>query len=169
MNEMNYEAILGDMDVAYETATARESGKLPDGRYTAILKEAVIKESPKGLRLVCSYIVTDGQYTGRMIFDSHNINKDSIDDFKAYVETLDVPLARLSALPKALPLFSGRMVAIRLVTSRANPDYQNAYVNKFIGMGDLEQYLRKPQAAQGQPDQDGFTPVDMDAQDLPFN
>lgn len=169
MNGINYEEMLGGMDVAYETTTARESGKLPDGKYNAILKEATLKEGGNGLRLLCSYIVTDGPYSGRIIFDSHGITADGLEYFKAYVQKLGVQLTRLSALPKALPLFSGRMVTLNLATRKSDPNYQDTYVNKFIGMGDLEQYLRKPQEAQGQPGREGFTPVDMDAQDLPFN
>lgn len=170
MNSMDFESMLGNMDVAYESATPQDSGHLPDGRYNAILKEASLKEGKNGLRLLCSYVVTDGQYAGRLIFDGQNISPESLGYFKSFLEKLGINLTRLSALPKSLPMFSGRMVTLRLVTSRKNnAEYQNAYLDKFIGMGNLADYTRARNAsAQAGPvDSDGFTVIEEE--DLPFN
>ena len=63
-----------------------------------------------------------------------------------------------------------RMVTLRLVTSRKNnAEYQNAYLDKFIGMGNLADYTRARNASAqtGPVDSDGFTVIEEE--DLPFN
>lgn len=164
MNEMNYEALLSGLDAAYDNAEAQESGKLPDGKYNCILKEARLKENDKGLRLSISYIVTDGKYKGRLIFDSQRISEDSVGYLKAYLEKLAVQLARLSALPTALPMFAGRLVSLSLVARSTKPEYQNVYLDRYIGMGRIEDY----QKSADEQEASGFTVVD-DQEDLPFN
>ena len=98
MNSMDFESMLGNMDVAYESATPQDSGHLPDGRYNAILKEASLKEGKNSLRLLCSYVVTDGQYAGRLIFDGQNISPESLGYFKSLYYRVVVIKAPLQGL-----------------------------------------------------------------------
>lgn len=166
MSELNYASTLAALDDEFASASASTgSGSVPVGRYNAILKEAKITvHTGGGLSLSVSFIVTDGEYRGRYAFASYGLNKNGLPYFKGFLQTIQLPLARLSELEKALPLFPGHRCVINVQQDKKDPRYTRTYVDKYLGMGNVDEYLSAP----AQPaDAEGFTPAEDDG-DMPF-
>lgn len=163
MSELNYASALDD-DFASASAQTG-SGNLPIGRYNAILKEAkIVARSNNGIALSVSFVVTEGQYRGRYAFTSYGLNKNGLPFFKGFLQMIQLPLARLSELEKSLSLFPGHLCVINVQQDKQKPQYTRTYVDRYLGMGNVEDYLNP----QTQPNaQEGFTVIN-DADDLPF-
>ncbi|MEG0896880.1 MAG: hypothetical protein RSF73_05000 [Ruthenibacterium sp.] len=156
---------LAIFDEQYAAAKAIDNSKLPDGHYTAILKEAsLVQPEGKPMRLTCSYIVTDGEFAGRIIFASQQITMDNLGYVKTFIAKHGVEISALSTLASKLSDFSARILQLSLITSRTDARYQNTYIDKYIGKGDLSRFV---QAKSATPDVE-FTAV-ADDDDLPFN
>lgn len=171
MNEFDYSKQLEALDDDYAQAEVKEGGgSLPEGKYHAILKEAkIVPRQSGGIALSVSFIVTDGACKGRYAFTSYGLSKTGLPYLKGFLRTLNIKLTKLSALEKALPMFPGHRVAISVVKQKDNPQYTNTYVDRYLGMGNLEDYL----GTQADAAEDTFretkeeTPFDDDG-DLPF-
>lgn len=166
MSELNYASTLAALDDEFASASAQTGGgELPAGRYNAILKEAkIVPRSNNGIALSVSFVVTEGQYKGRYAFTSYGLHKNGLPFFKGFLQMIQLPLARLSELENDLPQFTGRMCVINVQQDKQKPQYTNTYVDRYLGMGSIEDYL-SPQA---KPDaQEDFTAVD-NTDDLPF-
>lgn len=166
---MSYFDTLSSLDNAYAAAAANDPGKLPDGRYICVLQKAEIREKDGRLRLAVTWQVTEGEHAGRKIFDGQRIAPDSLGYLKAYIEKLGLAIERLSMLEQAIETLPGTMVQLSLVTSQRNSQYQNCYIDKYIGKGAPP----AADAASGAPGgqvaglPDGFTEVG-EQEDLPF-
>lgn len=167
MNDFNYANALAALDADFASASAQTgSGSVPVGRYNAILKEAkIVARTGGGIALSISFIVTDGEQKGRYAFTSYGLNKNGLPYFKGFLQMLRINLTRLSDLEKALPLFPGHLCVIDVRPDKKDSQYTRTYVDRYLGMGDISQYLHPAQPAE---DADGFTPVD-DADGFPFN
>lgn len=166
MSELNYASALAALDDDFASASAQTgSGNLPIGRYNAILKEAkIVARSNNGIALSVSFVVTEGQYRGRYAFTSYGLNKNGLPFFKGFLQMIQLPLARLSELEKSLSLFPGHLCVINVQQDKQKPQYTRTYVDRYLGMGNVEDYLNP----QTQPNaQEGFTVIN-DADDLPF-
>lgn len=170
MNEFDYKQQLQALDDAYASAETREGfASLPAGRYNAILKEArIVPRQSGGIALSVSFIVTEGDYKGRMAFTSYGLNANGMPYLKGFLHTIGVQLDKLSELDESLLLFPGRMVAISVQPQKDNPQYTNTYVDRYIGMGRLEEYLPGGQKSAAASGQDDFSTMD-DTEDLPFD
>ena len=162
MSEMNYASALAALDGEFESASAQTgSSSVPVGRYNAILKEAkIVARTGGGLSLSVSFIVTEGAQKGRYAF-----NKNGLPYFKGFLQMIQLPLTKLSELEKALPLFPGHMCVIDVRQDRQNPQYTRTYVDRYLGMGNVEDYLNAPAQSAAN---DGMTPVE-EPDDFPFN
>lgn len=166
MSELNYASALAALDDDFASASAQTGGgELPAGRYNAILKEAkIVPRSNNGIALSVSFIVTEGQYKGRYAFTSYGLHKNGLPFFKGFLQMIQLPLTKLSELEKSLPLFPGHMCVISVQQDKQRPQYTNTYVDRYLGMGNIQDYL-SPQA---QPDaQEDSTAID-NTDDLPF-
>lgn len=167
MSEMNYASALAALDDDFASASAQTSSALPVGRYNAILKEAkIVARTGGGIALSVSFIVTEGPQKGRYAFTSYGLSKNGLPFFKGFLQMIQLPLTKLSELEKALPLFPGHMCVIDVRPDRKNPQYTMTYVDRYLGMGNVADY-RKPSAPPAA--QDGFTPVNDEPDDFPFN
>ena len=165
MSELNYASALAALDDDFASASAQTGGgELPVGRYNAILKEARIVPRNNSIALSVSFIVTEGPYKGRYAFTSYGLHKNGLPYFKGFLQTIQLPLERLSELEQILPQFTGRRCAINVQTDKQNPQYTRTYVDKYLGMGDIHEVLGASAPAA---DADGFTPADDDG-DMPF-
>ena len=89
----------------------------------------------------------------------------SVSFIKGFLQMIQLPLTKLSELEKALPLFPGHMCVIDVRPDRKNPQYTMTYVDRYLGMGNVADYLKPP----AQPTaQDDLIPVD-EPDDFPFN
>lgn len=166
MSELNYASALAALDDDFASASAQTGGsELPVGRYNAILKEArIVPRSNNGIALSVSFVVTEGPYKGRYAFTSYGLHKNGLPFFKGFLQMIQLPLARLSELEKSLPQFPGHMCVINVQQDKQKPQYTRTYVDRYLGMGKVEDYL-SPQA---QPDaQDDYSDID-DTDDVPF-
>ena len=111
-----------------------------------------------------SFVVTEGEYKGRYAFTSYSLHKNGLPYFKGFLQTIQLPLERLSELEQILPQFTGRRCAINVQTDKQNPQYTRTYVDKYLGMGDIHEALGASAPAA---DAEGFTPADDDG-DMPF-
>ena len=166
MSELNYASALAALDDDFASASAQTSSALPVGRYNAILKEAkIVARTGGGIALSVSFIVTEGPYKGRYAFTSYGLSKNGLPFFKGFLQMIQLPLTKLSELEKALPLFPGHMCVIDVRPDRKNPQYTMTYVDRYLGMGNVADYLKPPAQPAAQ---DDFIPVD-EPDDFPFN
>lgn len=164
MSEFNY---LENLEGAYGSAAAATGGKLPDGRYTAILNEARLldpSDQHPTPRFSASFVVTEGEYKGRFLYISFNFNEKGFPYFKAFCQTIGLELPRLMELPDKLPDFSGNICQLTLVEQKNDPRYQNTYVDRYIGTGSVADYLKPKPVAGGE----DFQEVADDDGDIPF-
>ena len=112
-----------------------------------------------------SFIVTEGPYKGRYAFTSYGLHKNGLPFFKGFLQMIQLPLTKLSELEKALPLFPGHMCVIDVRPDRKNPQYTMTYVDRYLGMGNVADYLKPPAQPAAQ---DDLIPVD-EPDDFPFN
>ena len=77
--------------------------------------------------------------------------------FKGFLQMIQLPLTKLSELEKALPLFPGHMCVIDVRPDRKNPQYTMTYVDRYLGMGNVADYLKPPAQPAAQ---DDLIPVD---------
>lgn len=159
---------LSAMDDQYKQTEAAATGKVPDGRYRAICKEARLLEATetKPITLSTSWIIIEGDYKGRLLFISQRVvaEKTAFAYLKRMLEDLQISVDHLTQLPDALDEFPGRMIVASVVTSKTDSRYSNVYIDEYIGKGDVTPYLKKEPAAGAN---DDFQPVD-DVDDLPF-
>ena len=157
---------LKNMDAQYQQTEAAAGGKVPDGKYRAICKEARLLEATetKPITLSTSWIITEGEYKGRILFISQRVvaEKTAFAYLKRMLDDLQVQADSLTQLPDALEDFPGHMIVASVVTSKTDSRYSNVYIDEYIGKGDVTPYLQKDQAGGGA---DEFQPVD---DDLPF-
>lgn len=167
MSELNYAAALSALDSDFASADAQTGGgSVPVGRYNAILKEAkIVSRTGGGLALSVSFLVTEGPYKGRYAFTSYGLHKNGLPYFKGFLQMIQLPLDRLSNLEKALPLFPGHRCVIDVRQDKQNPEYTRTYVDRYLGMGSLAEYLNAPAQPAAQEE---LTPVE-EADDFPFN
>ena len=132
MSELNYASTLAALDDEFASASASAgSGSVPVGRYNAMIKEAkIVARTGGGLALSVSFVVTEGEYKGRYAFASYGLNKNGLPYFKGFLQTIQLPLERLSELEQILPQFTGRRCAINVQTDKQNPQYTRTYVDK---------------------------------------
>lgn len=170
----NYD-YLNTLENDYQNAqTAETGGRLPNGRYTAILNEARLypPDEKKGYpRFSTSWVVTDGKYKGRFIYMSFNFTPQGFPYYKGFAMGVGVDLPHLSMLPDHLQDFSGKIAQLTLTDDRKDPQYQRVYFDRLLGAGNVADYL-KPRTtaadAPGYPDtQNDFTEIEDDG-DLPF-
>lgn len=166
MSELNYASTLAALDGEFASASASTgSGSVPVGRYNAMIKEAkIVARTGGGLALSVSFVVTEGEYKGRYAFTSYGLHKNGLPYFKGFLQTIQLPLERLSELEQILPQFTGRRCAINVQTDKQNPQYTRTYVDKYLGMGDIHEVLGASAPAA---DAEGFTPAEDDG-DMPF-
>lgn len=171
MSEFDY---LNALENTYESSeTAAAGGRLPNGRYTAILNEARLyppDEKKPYPRFSTSWVVTEGEYKGRFLYMNYNFNEQGFPYFKQFTQILGVDLPRLMELPSRLGEFSGKICQLTLADQKNDPRYQNTYLDRLLGTGRAADYL-KPRAAAprlGQPDAAGYQPVESDEGDIPF-
>lgn len=156
------------------TQAAPDNARIPDGKYRAICKEARLIEpsETKPMLLSCSFIM-EGDYAGRMLFISQRIvaEQTAFSYLKRFIAQRQVPVTDLYQLEAALPEFTGRIITASVVTSKADARYQNVYVDEYIGKGDITPYLKRDAQPKpfGPAAINGFQPVDIDNDDLPFN
>ena len=167
MSELNYASALSALDEDFAQASSQTGGSsVPVGRYNAILKEAkIVSRTGGGLALSISFIVTDGPCKGRYAFTSYGLHKNGLPYFKGFLQMIQLPLDKLSNLEKALPLFAGHRCVIDVRQDKQNPQYTRTYVDRYLGMGNLEEYLSAPAQPAAQ---DDFTEVN-EPDDFPFN
>lgn len=162
---------LKDMDTQYQQTNAAAAGKVPDGKYCAICKEARLLEATgtKPITLSTSWIIMEGDYKGRMLFISHRVvaNETAYAYLKRFLKDLQVQASSLTQLPDVLEDFTGRMIVASVVTRKSDVRYSDVYIDKYIGKGDVEPYLKKEgQQTSGQ--NDDFQVIDA-VDDLPFD
>lgn len=168
---------LNALENDYQNAdTAETGGRLPNGRYTAILNEARLypPDEKKGYpRFSTSWVVTDGKYKGRFIYMSFNFTPQGFPYYKGFAMGVGVDLPHLSMLPDHLQDFSGKIAQLTLADDRKDPQYQRVYFDRLLGAGNVADYLKPRTAAAdapGYPDtQNDFTEIEDDGDgDLPF-
>lgn len=172
MNKYDY---LNALENDYQQAeTAETGGRLPNGRYVAILNEARLyppDEKKAYPRFSTSWIVTEGPYKGRYIYLSFNFTAQGFPYYKAFAKAMGVELPHLSMLPDHLADFSGKIAQLTLAEQKNDPRYQNVYFDRLLGTGNPSDYLRKAQpaapAAAGA-DPNGWQEITDDEGDLPF-
>lgn len=105
MSELNYASTLAALDDEFASASASTgSGSVPVGRYNAMIKEAkIVARTGGGLALSVSFVVTEGEYKGRYAFTSYGLHKNGLPYFKGFLQTIQLPLERLSELEQILP------------------------------------------------------------------
>lgn len=108
MSELNYASTLAALDDEFASASASTgSGSVPVGRYNAMIKEAkIVARTGGGLALSVSFVVTEGEYKGRYAFTSYALHKNGLPYFKGFLQTIQLPLERLSELEQILPQFT---------------------------------------------------------------
>lgn len=162
----NYD-YLNALENDYQNAdTAETGGRLPNGRYTAILNEARLypPDEKKGYpRFSTSWVVTDGEYKGRYIYLSFNFTPQGFPYYKAFAKGVGVELPHLAMLPDHLGDFSGKIAQLTLAEQKNDPRYQNVYFDRLLGTGNVADYL-KPKEPDVTPD---YEPV-SDDEDMPF-
>lgn len=167
----NYD-YLNALENDYQQAeTAETGGRLPNGRYTAILNEARLyppDERRPYPRFSTSWIVTDGEYKGRYIYLSFNFTPQGFPYYKAFAKGVGVELPHLAMLPDHLQDFSGKIAQLTLAEQKNDPRYQNVYFDRLLGTGRVEEYLKPRAGAACTPGaQNDFTEIEDDG-DLPF-
>ena len=168
METINNYDYLNALESDYQQAdTAETGGRLPNGRYVAILNEARLypPDEKKGYpRFSTSWIVTDGEYKGRYIYLSFNFTPQGFPYYKAFAKGVGVELPHLAMLPDHLADFTGKIAQLTLAEQKNDPRYQNVYFDRLLGAGNVEDY-RKPKAEQADAPQ--YEPV-SDEEDMPF-
>lgn len=161
---------LQSLESDYEQSQAAAAGgRLPNGRYNAILNEARLyppDEKKAYPRFSTSWVVTEGAYKGRFLYMDYNFNEKGFPYFKQFCRLVGVDLPRLMELPGRLGEFSGRICQLSLTDDKNDPKYQRTYLDRFVGTGLVADYL-KPRDTDAGASND-FTPVDVDEEDLPF-
>lgn len=164
---MNDYAYLNALESDYQQAeTAETNGRLPNGRYTAILNEARIyppDEKKSYPRFSTSWVVTEGPYKGRFLYLSFNFTPQGFPYYKAFAKGVGVDVPHLAMLPDHLADYSGKIGLLTLADDRQNPQYQRVYFDRLVGTGQVSDYL-KPKAPPADPD---FEPL-PDEDDVPF-
>lgn len=167
MSELNYASALAALDNDFAQANAQTgNSSVPVGRYNAILKEAkIVPRNGGGLSVSISFVVTDGAYKGRYAFTNYGLHKNGLPYFKGFLQMIQLPLTRLSDLEKALPMFPGHRCVINVQQDKKDPQYTRTYVDRYLGMGNLAEYLSTPAQPAAQ---DDFAEVN-EPDDFPFN
>lgn len=168
----NYSYLDNLENVYQNTETAAGSGRLPNGRYTAILNEARLyapDERRAYPRFSTSWIVTEGDYKGRLVYLTFNFNEKGFPYYKAFAKALGIEIPHLRDLPDRLGEFSGKIGQLTLAEQKSNPQYQNVYFDRLLGTGNPSDYRPAPASAPSYPagTDDSFTLVEDDG-DLPF-
>lgn len=162
----NY-AYLNALENDYQQAeTAETGGRLPNGRYTAILNEARIyppDEKKNYPRFSTSWVVTEGPYKSRFLYLSFNFTPQGFPYYKAFAKAVGVDVPHLAMLPDHLQDFSGKIGQLTLADDRQNPQYQRVFFDRLVGTGQVSDYL-KPKAPASDSD---FEPL-PDEDDVPF-
>lgn len=162
----NY-AYLNALENDYQQAeTAETGGRLPNGRYTAILNEARIyppDEKKNYPRFSTSWVVTEGPYKSRFLYLSFNFTPQGFPYYKAFAKAVGVDVPHLAMLPDHLQDFSGKIGQLTLADDRQDPQYQRVFFDRLVGTGQVSDYL-KPKAPASDPD---FEPL-PDEDDVPF-
>lgn len=160
------------LESTYAASTEATGGRVPNGRYQAILNEARLYEptAEKPVpRFSCSFVIMEGAYAGRFLYLDWRLNEKGFPYFKHFVSQVGVDLPRLRMLPDRLAEFRGRICQLSVVEDKNNPQYQRTYLDRFIGTGNPADYLPAKQtaapAAGPEPD---YVPVDDEDGDLPF-
>lgn len=137
MSELNYASTLAALDGEFASASASTgSGSVPVGRYNAMIKEAkIVARTGGGLALSVSFVVTEGEYKGRYAFTSYGLHKNGLPYFKGFLQTIQLPLERLSELEQILPQFTGRRCAINVQTDKQNPPVHPHLCRQISGHG----------------------------------
>ena len=168
METINNYDYLNALENDYQNAdTAETGGRLPNGRYTAILNEARLYPPDEKHGYPCfstSWVVTDGEYKGRFIYLSYNFTPQGFPYYKAFAKGVGVELPHLAMLPEHLADFSGKIGQLTLAEDKQNPQYQRVYFDRLLGTGNVADYL-KPKESAAAPD---YEPVSDDNEDMPF-
>lgn len=161
---MSVQDYLSELENDYKAAT--ETGGVPDGRYAVMVKKGEVRENKDkpGYHLFWDLVVMDGQQKGRHIFRRNGMTKESMGFLKGDLAKAGIMMESISELPELCETeFSGRLLEVAVVTKG---EYQNVYINKYVGMGILADL---PGAANTEnADDDGFVVIE-DTEDLPFN
>lgn len=168
----NYD-YLNSLEATYDAAREASGGKLPDGRYTAILNEARLYPPDQKRpypRFSTSWIVTDGEYKGRFLYMNYNFNEQGFPWFKQFTRAVGVELPRLAELPDRLGEYAGKICQLTLAAQKNDPRYQNTYFDRMIGTGNPADYQRKAAetALSAGTGGAGWTEIADDEGDIPF-
>ena len=150
MSELNYASALAALDNDFAQANAQTgNSSVPVGRYNAILKEAkIVPRNGGGLSVSISFVVTDGAYKGHYAFTSYGLHKNGLPYFKGFLQ-----------------MIPGHRCVINVQQDKKDPQYTRTYVDRYLGMGNLAEYLSTPAQPAAQ---DDFAEVN-EPDDFPFN
>ncbi|MEG1895873.1 MAG: DUF669 domain-containing protein [Oscillospiraceae bacterium] len=158
-----------ELDSSYQKSSGSQSN-VPDGRYMVVIKECKLRESKVGTPLLSwSLIVTQGECKGRYIFKNNGIAQNTLDFLKADIMAAGVDIKKLSELEGNLHQFANRLLEVS-VTTKAGSDFANIYINKYVGMGDAQQFVKKQEDTEQSPlaGFQGVAGVANDDGDYPF-
>ena len=87
--------------------------------------------------------------------------------FKQFTSLVGVQIPHLRELPDRLDEYSGKICQLSVQDDRNDPRYQRTYLDRYIGMGNVSDYLKpRNQQSAGVADE-SFVPVN-DEDDIPF-
>ncbi len=165
---MSVQDYLAELDADYQEV--KKSGgrrNVPDGRYAVMAKSGAVQEykNKPGHYLFWDLVVMDGQQKNRHIFKYNNITKESMGFLYDDLEKAGIKMESISELPELCETeFPGRLLEVAVVTKG---EYQNVYINKYAGMGSLEDLPKGGGGGEQPAGADEFTVVD-EGEDLPF-
>lgn len=164
---------LENLESTYAASAAATGGRVPNGRYLAILNEARLHaptaEKPVP-RFSCSFVIMEGPYAGRFLYLDWRFDEKGFPHFKRFVGQVSVDLPRLVELPDRLAEFRGKICQLSVTDDKNNPQYQRTYLDRCIGTGDPADYLKDRPAPAGMASEStlDLVPVDDEDGDLPF-
>ena len=168
MNDYSY---LENLESTYESAaTAAAGGRFPNGRYQAILNEARLfppDEKRPAPRFSVSFVIMDGDYAGRFLYMDWLFNEKGFPYFKQFAQAVGVEIPQLRTLPDRLGEFSGKICQLSVQDDRNDPRYQRTYMDRFIGTGNVHDYLKPKAEAAAPAEDDQFEPL-PESEDIPF-
>ena len=163
-------AYLESLEGSYESSEAATSGRIPNGRYQAILNQAKLyppDEKRPYPRFSVSFVIMDGPYAGRFLYMDWGFTEKGFPYFKQFTNLVGVQVPHLRELPDRLAEYSGKICQLSVQDDRNDPRYQRTYLDRYIGMGNVSDYLKpKNQQAVGAADE-SFEPL-PDEDDVPF-